>query len=60
MVSFAVLCDVLGALTRSAHLFETGWWNLCFATLSIFITVLFGQVEADMAPYAAARATTSS
>lgn len=58
MVLFAVFCDVLGALTRNTRLFEVGWWNLFFATLSIFIAVLFGQVEAGLAePYAAVRST---
>jgi uncharacterized membrane protein len=58
MVLFAVFCDVLGALTRNTRLFEVGWWNLFFATISIFIAVLFGQVEAGLAePYAAARST---
>ncbi|XHX76999.1 MAG: DUF2231 domain-containing protein [Stenomitos frigidus ULC029] len=56
MVLFAVFCDVVGALTRNTRLFEVGWWNLFFATISIFIAVLFGQVEAGLSvPYAAAR-----
>ena len=56
MVLFAVFCDVLGALTRNTRLYEVGWWNLFFATLSIFIAVLLGQVEAGLSePYAAAR-----
>jgi uncharacterized membrane protein len=58
MVLFAVFCDVLGQLTRNSRLFEVSWWNLFFATLSIFIAVLFGQVEAGLAePYQAARST---
>jgi uncharacterized membrane protein len=61
MVLFAVFCDVLGALTRNTRLFEVGWWNLFFATISIFIAVLFGQVEAGLAePYVAARSTLNS
>lgn len=56
MVLFAVFCDVLGVLTRNTRLFEVSWWNLFFATISIFIAVLFGQVEAGLAePYEAAR-----
>lgn len=56
MVLFAVFCDVVGFLTRNVRLFEVSWWNLFFATLSIFIAVIFGQVEAGLAqPYEAAR-----
>ncbi|UBF29314.1 DUF2231 domain-containing protein [Kovacikia minuta CCNUW1] len=52
MVLFAFLCDVIGYFTRNVRLFEVSWWNLFFATLSIFIAVLFGQVEAGLAePY---------
>ncbi len=56
MVLFAVFCDVLGAFTKNTRLFEVSWWNLFFATISIFIAVIFGQVEAGLAePYDAAR-----
>ena len=55
MVLFAVLCDVIGYLTQNARLFEVGWWNMVFATLSIFIAIIFGQIEAGLAtPYVAA------
>ncbi|MEM8808550.1 MAG: DUF2231 domain-containing protein [Cyanobacteria bacterium P01_G01_bin.38] len=58
MVLFAVLCDTIGYLTRNTRLFEVSWWNLCFATVSIFIAVIFGQVEAGLAePYTAAQST---
>lgn len=55
MVLFAVLCDVIGYLTKNSRLFEVGWWNMVFATLSIFIAIIFGQIEAGLAtPYVAA------
>ncbi|MEL6130568.1 MAG: DUF2231 domain-containing protein [Cyanobacteria bacterium J06628_4] len=58
MVLFSVLCDVIACFTRNVRLYEVSWWNLCFATVSIFIAVIFGQVEAGLAePYTAAEAT---
>ncbi len=55
MVLFAVLCDLVGYLTKNTRLFEVGWWNMVFATVSIFIAIIFGQIEAGLAePYAAA------
>lgn len=55
MVLFAFLCDVIGSLTRNTRLYEVSWWNMFFATISIFIAIIFGQVEAGLAePYAAA------
>ncbi|WAL58950.1 DUF2231 domain-containing protein [Thermocoleostomius sinensis] len=55
MVIFAVLCDVVGYLTRNVRLYEVSWWNMFFATISIFIAVIFGQVEAGLSePYDAA------
>lgn len=58
MVLFAVLCDAIGFLTKNGRLHEVSWWNLFFATLSIFIAVLFGQLEAGLAePYNAAQYT---
>ena len=55
MVLFAVLCDAIGYFTKNARLFEVGWWNMVFATVSIFIAIIFGQIEAGLAtPYAAA------
>jgi uncharacterized membrane protein len=58
MVLFAFLCDVIGCLTENKRMHEVSWWNLFFATLSIFIAVMFGQIEAGLAePYKAAEAT---
>lgn len=58
MVLFAVLCDVIGYFTRNPRLYEVSWWNLFFATISIFIAVIFGQLEAGLAgPYATAEPT---
>jgi uncharacterized membrane protein len=55
MVLFAFVCDIIGYFTNNSRLFEVGWWNLSFATISIFIAVIFGQIEAGLAePYAAA------
>ncbi|MEM7554380.1 MAG: DUF2231 domain-containing protein [Cyanobacteria bacterium P01_A01_bin.84] len=52
MVLFGFLCDVIGYFTRNHRLFEVSWWNLLFATASIFIAVIFGQFEAGLAqPY---------
>ncbi|MFK8185051.1 MAG: DUF2231 domain-containing protein [Phormidesmis sp.] len=59
MVLFAVVCDGIAYFTQdpklSIKLQEVGWWNMVFATVSIFIAIIFGQVEAGLAtPYAAA------
>lgn len=55
MVLFAFVCDIVGYFTRNPKLAEVSWWNLFFATVSIFIAVIFGQVEAGLAePYDAA------
>lgn len=55
MVLFAVVCDGIGYFTKNARLHEVGWWNMVFATISIFIAIMFGQVEAGLAtPYSAA------
>ncbi len=57
MVLFAVVCDGIAYFTKNAHLHEVSWWNMVFATISIFIAIIFGQVEAGLAtPYAAAAA----
>jgi uncharacterized membrane protein len=54
MVLFAILCDVIGFFTKNSRLYEVAWWNLAFATVSIFIAVIFGQIEAGLAePYTA-------
>ncbi|NEO66406.1 MAG: DUF2231 domain-containing protein [Moorea sp. SIO4G2] len=58
MVLFAVLCDAIGYFSRNYRLYEVSWWNLFFATISIFIAVIFGQIEAGLAePYTAAEGT---
>ena len=55
MVLFAVVCDAIGYFTKNPRLHEAGWWNMVFATISIFIAIVFGQVEAGLSmPYAAA------
>ncbi len=55
MVLFAVICDTIGYFTKNSQLYEVGWWNLAFATVSIFVAIIFGQIEAGLAmPYAAA------
>ncbi len=55
MVLFAVICDAIGYFTKNPRLHEAGWWNMVFATISIFVAIMFGQVEAGLAtPYAAA------
>ena len=52
MVLFAVVCDFIGYFTQNTRLYEVSWWNLSFATISIFIAVIFGQIEAGLAePY---------
>jgi len=58
MVLFAVFCDIFGYFTKNPKLYEVGWWNLAFATVSIFIAIIFGQIEAGLAePYAASVST---
>ncbi|MGG6295921.1 DUF2231 domain-containing protein [Leptolyngbya sp. AN02str] len=55
MVLFAFVCDLIGYFGKNSRLFEVSWWNLFFATISIFIAILFGQIEAGLAePYNAA------
>ncbi|ERN40165.1 putative membrane protein [Rubidibacter lacunae KORDI 51-2] len=55
MVLFAVLCDIIGYFTKNSRLFEVSWWNMTIATVSIFIAIVFGQIEAGLAnPYIAA------
>lgn len=52
MALFAVLCDAIAFFTKNTRLYEVSWWNLFFATLSIFIAIIFGQIEAGLAePY---------
>ncbi len=55
MVLFAVVCDGIAYFTKNQRLYEVSWWNLAFATISIFIAIIFGQLEAGLAmPYPAA------
>ncbi|MDJ0621186.1 MAG: DUF2231 domain-containing protein [Calothrix sp. MO_192.B10] len=52
MVLFAVFCDVVGYFTRNSRLLEVSWWNMCLATIAIFVAIIFGQFEAGLAkPY---------
>ncbi|AFZ24695.1 putative membrane protein [Cylindrospermum stagnale PCC 7417] len=52
MVIFAFFCDLVGYFTGRTNLFEVSWWNLCVATLAVFVAVIFGQFEAGLAePY---------
>ncbi|MTJ06291.1 DUF2231 domain-containing protein [Anabaena sp. UHCC 0204] len=56
MVLFSVFCDVAGYLTGRTRLFEVSWWNMCIATVSIFVAIIFGQFEAGLAkPYELAK-----
>lgn len=56
MVLFAFLCDMIGYFTKNTRLYEVSWWNMLFATLSIFIAIIFGQTEAGLAqPYDAVK-----
>lgn len=58
MVLFAVFCDLVAYFTKNTRLYEVSWWNLTFATISIFIAVIFGQIEAGLAePYGGAITT---
>ena len=52
MALFAFVCDILGKVTQNPRYYEVSWWNMAFATVSIFIAVIFGQIEAGLAePY---------
>jgi uncharacterized membrane protein len=56
MAVIAVVFDLIGVLARRPNLFEVSFWNLLFATLAIFVAIIFGQVEAGLAnPYGASR-----
>lgn len=58
MIFFAFFCDIVGYFTKNTRLYEVGWWNLAFATVSIFVAIIFGQIEAGLAePYEAAADT---
>ena len=49
MVLFAFFCDVIGYFTKNSRLFEVSWWIMFFASISIFIAIIFGQIEAGLA-----------
>ena len=52
MVLFAIFCDIVGYFTHNTRLYEVSWWNLFLATISIFVAIIFGQMEAGLAlPY---------
>lgn len=54
MVVFAFICDFIGYFSHKIRLYEVSWWNMFFATIAIFIAIVFGQYEAGLAqPYAA-------
>lgn len=58
MALFAFVCDAVGYLKKDPRFYEVSWWNLSFATVSIFIAIIFGQIEAGLAePYGRAEAT---
>ena len=48
MVLFAFFCDITGYFTRNYKLYEVSWWNMFVATISIFIAIIFGQIEAGL------------
>ncbi len=48
--------DLVGVIFKKPALYEVSFWNLLFATVAIFVAIIFGQVEAGLAdPYGAAR-----
>ncbi len=49
MVIFAFICDLIGYFSANSSLLEVSWWNMFFATVSIFIAIIFGQIEAGLA-----------
>lgn len=56
MALITVVFDFFGVITRKHNLFEVSFWNLVVATVSIFVAIIFGQIEAGLAnPYGAAR-----
>jgi uncharacterized membrane protein len=56
MAVIAVVFDLIGVLGRRPNLFEVGFWNLLFATVAIFVAIIFGQIEAGLAnPYGGSR-----
>tara|TARA_Y100001968_G_scaffold8503_1_gene7157 strand:+ start:10804 stop:11214 length:411 start_codon:yes stop_codon:yes gene_type:complete len=56
MALIAVLFDFIGVITKRVNLFEVSFLNLVVATISIFIAIIFGQIEAGLSnPYGASR-----
>jgi hypothetical protein len=56
MAVISVVFDFIGVVMRRPNLFEVSFWNLLFATMAIFVAIIFGQVEAGLAnPYGASR-----
>ena len=52
MTLIAVVFDIIGIITKKSNLFEVSFLNLIVATISIFIAIIFGQIEAGLAtPY---------
>ncbi len=49
MVLFAFICDLIGYFCAKPRLFEVSWWNMFVATISIFVAIIFGQIEAGLA-----------
>ena len=56
MALITVVFEVIGVVSRKKNLFEVSFWNPIVATVAIFVTIIFGQVEAGLAnPYGASR-----
>ena len=56
MALIAVVFDFIGIFSNRPRLFEVSFLNLIVATISIFIAIIFGQVEAGLAnPYGGSR-----
>lgn len=54
LISFVF--DLVGMIFKKPALYEVSFWNLLFATVAIFVAIIFGQVEAGLAdPYGASR-----
>ena len=46
--------DLIGSAFKKPALYEVSFWNVLFATVAIFVAIIFGQVEAGLAdPYGA-------
>ena len=52
----AVLFDSIGFIAKRPNLFEVSFLNLVVATISIFVAIIFGQIEAGLgSPYGNSR-----